>query len=391
MKKNLSQSLNKLPIIIIAIDINKQITFYNNVAKQKFLFIEEKIDINNVIRSSELNKFIEESFSNKKDSKLEFSPSNFTDLYFIGDLTFFDNDYSELIISLTDQSTLKNYEQMRTDFVANVSHELRTPLSSIVGYIETIKNSVNSSSENKLDNFVGKFLDTMEDQAWRMTRLVEDLLLLSKYESDEIQMNFEQINIINLIEGVLDNLQNKINDKNIEVKINNYLSKDDVLGNKDALIQVFINLTDNAIKYSKENSKIEIELNERLEQNINYCEIHFRDFGEGISEEHLSRLTERFYRVDKNRSRNQGGTGLGLSIVKHITNKHNGKMKIESQIDKGSTFSVSLPIINWGWFLWIINIFYYFKFRCLVNWKFIYKKLKWFDGMLFFSITIFCV
>jgi two-component system phosphate regulon sensor histidine kinase PhoR len=159
-------------------------------------------------------------------------------------------------------------------------------------------------------------------------------------------MNFEQINIINLIEGVLDNLQNKINDKNIEVKINNYLSKDDVLGNKDALIQVFINLTDNAIKYSKENSKIEIELKERLEQNINYCEIHFRDFGEGISEEHLSRLTERFYRVDKNRSRNQGGTGLGLSIVKHITNKHNGKMKIESQIDKGSTFSVALPIIN---------------------------------------------
>ena len=90
----------------------------------------------------------------------------------------------------------------------------------------------------------------------------------------------------------------------------------------------------------------EIELKERLEQNINYCEIHFRDFGEGISEEHLSRLTERFYRVDKNRSRNQGGTGLGLSIVKHITNKHNGKMKIESQIDKGSTFSVALPIIN---------------------------------------------
>ncbi|MDC3153232.1 ATP-binding protein [Pelagibacteraceae bacterium] len=346
MKKNLSQSLNKLPIIIIAIDINKQITFYNNVAKQKFLFIDEMIDINNVIRSTELNKFIEESFSNKKDSKLEFSPSNFTDMYFIGDLTFFDNDYSELIISLTDQSTLKNYEQMRTDFVANVSHELRTPLSSIVGYIETIKNSVNSSSENKLDNYVGKFLDTMEDQAWRMTRLVEDLLLLSKYESDEIQMNFEQINIINLIEGVLDNLQNKINDKNIEVKINNYLSKDDVLGNKDALIQVFINLTDNAIKYSKENSKIEIELNERLEQNINYCEINFRDFGEGISEEHLSRLTERFYRVDKNRSRNQGGTGLGLSIVKHITNKHSGKMKIESQIDKGSTFSVALPIIN---------------------------------------------
>ena len=340
MKKNLSQSLNKLPIIIIAIDINKQITFYNNVAKQKFLFIEEKIDINNVIRSSELNKFIEESFSNKKDSKLEFSPSNFTDLYFIGDLTFFDNDYSELIISLTDQSTLKNYEQMRTDFVANVSHELRTPLSSIVGYIETIKNSVNSSSENKLDNFVGKFLDTMEDQAWRMTRLVEDLLLLSKYESDEIQMNFEQINIINLIEGVLDNLQNKINDKNIEVKINNYLSKDDVLGNKDALIQVFINLTDNAIKYSEKNKKIKITTKSK---DNNFHAI-VEDEGIGISKENIPQITERFFRVNPAKSKEVGGTGLGLAIVKHIVNQHRAEMSITSELNKGTRISLVFPI-----------------------------------------------
>ena len=115
-----------------------------------------------------------------------------------------------------------------------------------------------------------------------------------------------------------------------------------MLGNKDALIQVFINLTDNAIKYSKENSKIEIELNERLEQNINYCEINFRDFGEGISEEHLSRLTERFYRVDKSRSREQGGTGLGLAIVKHIIEAHDQKITIKSKIGRGTEFLFSI-------------------------------------------------
>ena len=344
MKKKLRLSLSKIPSIIIAIDTNKEIIFYNNAAKQKFLFIDEGRDLNNIIRSTELNTFIDKAFREKEDFKFEFTPSNFSDMYFIADLIFVEKDYEELLISLNDQSLLKNYEQMRTDFVANVSHELRTPLSSILGYVETIKNSLNED-KNK-DKTVGKFLDTMEDQAWRMTRLVEDLLLLSKYETEDKPIEFQEANIRQLIDGVVDNLQNKLMAKKIEVQIKDDFDKSTISANKDALIQVFLNLTDNAIKYSKENSKIEIELKERLEQNINYCEIHFRDFGEGISEEHLSRLTERFYRVDKNRSRNQGGTGLGLSIVKHITNKHNGKMKIESQIDKGSTFSVALPIIN---------------------------------------------
>ena len=344
MKKKLRLSLSKIPSIIIAIDTNKEIIFYNNAAKQKFLFIDEGRDLNNIIRSTELNTFIDKAFREKEDFKFEFTPSNFSDMYFIADLIFVEKDYEELLISLNDQSLLKNYEQMRTDFVANVSHELRTPLSSILGYVETIKNSLNED-KNK-DKTVGKFLDTMEDQAWRMTRLVEDLLLLSKYETEDKPIEFQEANIRQLIDGVVDNLQNKLMAKKIEVQIKDDFDKSTISANKDALIQVFLNLTDNAIKYSKENSKIEIELKERLEQNINYCEINFRDFGEGISEEHLSRLTERFYRVDKNRSRNQGGTGLGLSIVKHITNKHNGKMKIESQIDKGSTFSVALPIIN---------------------------------------------
>ena len=112
------------------------------------------------------------------------------------------------------------------------------------------------------------------------------------------------------------------------------------------MIQVFLNLTDNAIKYSKENSTIEIELESVIDDNTTFCQISFIDKGEGISKEHLTRLTERFYRVDKNRSRNQGGTGLGLSIVKHITNRHNGKLSIKSKVDKGSTFTISLPVFQ---------------------------------------------
>ena len=134
--------------------------------------------------------------------------------------------------------------------------------------------------------------------------------------------------------------------KKIEVQIKDDFDKSTISANKDALIQVFLNLTDNAIKYSKENSTIEIELESVIDDNTTFCQISFIDKGEGISKEHLTRLTERFYRVDKNRSRNQGGTGLGLSIVKHITNRHNGKLSIKSKVDKGSTFTISLPVIQ---------------------------------------------
>ena len=256
MKKKLRLSLSKIPSIIIAIDTNKEIIFYNNAAKQKFLFIDEGRDLNNIIRSTELNTFIDKAFREKEDFKFEFTPSNFSDMYFIADLIFVEKDYEELLISLNDQSLLKNYEQMRTDFVANVSHELRTPLSSILGYVETIKNSLNEDKTN--DKTVGKFLDTMEDQAWRMTRLVEDLLLLSKYETEDKPIEFQEANIRQLIEGVVDNLQNKLMAKKIEVQIKDDFDKSTISANKDALIQVFLNLTDNAIKYSKENSTIEI-------------------------------------------------------------------------------------------------------------------------------------
>ena len=242
---------------------------------------------------------------------------------------------------LTDQTMLYSYEKMRTDFVANVSHELRTPLSSIVGYIETIKNDTNLDQ-----SITNKFLDIMEDQAWRMTRLVEDLLLLSKYENEDKPLKFIETEIITIIQSAIDNLNKKIDDKKLKVNLEDNFSKKIISLNSDSIIQVFINIIDNAIKYSGESSEINIVLKEAMIDDNLYAQVQIKDQGEGISSEHLSRLTERFYRIDKNRSRNLGGTGLGLSIVKHIVNRHNGKLTIESELEKGSTFTIYLPILN---------------------------------------------
>ena len=201
MKKNIKKALDKTPIISIAIDIDRNITYYNNFAKQKFLFIEEGRDINTIIRSSDLNNYIDKAFTDHIDYKIEIQPSNFEDWYFIADLVFFpetEDAKKELTIMLTDQTMLYTYEKMRTDFVANVSHELRTPLSSILGYLETIKNDVNLDQATTY-----KFLDIMETQAWRMTRLVEDLLLLSKYEAGDKPLDFKNVELERVIEAAI--------------------------------------------------------------------------------------------------------------------------------------------------------------------------------------------
>jgi len=179
-----------------------------------------------------------------------------------------------------------------------------------------------------------------------MTRLVEDLLLLSKYENEDKPLKFIETEIITIIQSAIDNLNKKIDDKKLKVNLEDNFSKKIISLNSDSIIQVFINIIDNAIKYSGESSEINIVLKEAMIDDNLYAQVQIKDQGEGISSEHLSRLTERFYRIDKNRSRNLGGTGLGLSIVKHIVNRHNGKLTIESELEKGSTFTIYLPILN---------------------------------------------
>lgn len=339
MNKTLIQILDKTPIACISVFKNKKISYFNKLAKKQFFSLKKNIHIENIISSKDLNKAIDECFKNTIKKKISFTPENLKDSYFNLDLMFLQKNKEELTIFINDQSLIKGYEKMRTGFIANVSHELRTPLSSILASVETIKNSAKQDKKAQL-----KFLDSMENQAWRMTRLVEDLLTLSKIESDDKELNFEKINVDLILRGVIDSLSKKAKLKKIKFKTIKKHKKLAINADQDSIIQVFTNLIDNSINYSKENTLITITFDKSKIHDKSFLKICVADEGDGIEKKHLNRITQRFYRVDKDRSRQQGGTGLGLAIVKHIIQRHQGELKIKSQIGKGSTFSSFFPI-----------------------------------------------
>ena len=338
MQNNISKILDKLPFACISIAKNKKVLYFNYEAKKKFIFLKENIKIDNIIESEELNEKIDNSFATNKENNINFTPLNFQDSFFDANMVFLENDKKELTIFFTDESLKRGYEKMRTDFIANVSHELRTPLSSIIASVETIQNNANNDKTAQI-----KFLESMGKQAWRMSRLVEDLLTLSKIESDDKELHFESINVADLVQGVVDNLYNKADKKNIKIRIIKNTDKLNVKADYDAMMQVFINLLDNAINYSKENSNITINFDEETNNYKLYLKISITDEGDGIEKKYIKRITQRFYRVDKNRSRMQGGTGLGLAIVKHIIQRHQGELEIKSKVGIGSTFSALFP------------------------------------------------
>ena len=339
MNKTLIQILDKTPIACISVFKNKKISYFNKLAKKQFFSLKKNIHIENIISSKDLNKAIDECFKNTMKKKISFTPENLKDSYFNLDLMFLKKNKEELTIFINDQSLIKGYEKMRTGFIANVSHELRTPLSSILASVETIKNSAKQDKKAQL-----KFLDSMENQAWRMTRLVEDLLTLSKIESDDKELNFEKINVDLILQGVIESLSKKAKLKKIKFKTIKKHKKLLINADQDSIIQVFTNLIDNSINYSKENTLITITFDKSKIHDKSFLKICVADEGDGIEKKHLNRITQRFYRVDKDRSRQQGGKGLGLAIVKHIIQRHQGELKIKSQIGKGSTFSSFFPI-----------------------------------------------
>jgi two-component system phosphate regulon sensor histidine kinase PhoR len=229
---------------------------------------------------------------------------------------------------------LKELEKIRQDFVANVSHELRTPLTTIKGYTETLL-------EGALEEEVApQFLQVIQKHADRLTKIVEDLLTLSKVESKEFYLKWERLPLSELIDDVLDFVKEGAEKKKISISRSIILSSLEVIGDRIYLEQVFINLLDNAIKYTHETGEISISA---LEKEQGEIQVMIKDNGIGIPKEDLSRIFERFYRVDKGRSQELGGTGLGLSIVKHIIQAHGGKVWADSKLGEGSTFYIALP------------------------------------------------
>jgi len=247
------------------------------------------------------------------------------------------------ILVFHDITDIKRFESMRSDFVANVSHELRTPLTAIRGYVETL---LHTPPPDPQDN--RQFLEIIDRHSDRLSRLTEDLLTLSDLESGKIRLSLQQLDIAQVIRRVLEVFWDQAARKKIKLAHHEAVALPTLLGDLDRLQQLFINLVDNALKYTPLGGEVTLTATLVPAQNggASQIEIAVSDTGAGIPEKDLPRLTERFYRVDKARSRDLGGTGLGLAIVKHIVQAHKGELIIESAVKKGTTVRVRLPAVS---------------------------------------------
>ena len=275
-----------------------------------------------------------------KGSKTHYKPTNTIQREFQMRLKRI-GDHSVALLFL-DMTLQRNLEKVRSDFVANVSHELRSPLTSLAGFIETmLSDEVPDPAMRK------RFLNIMDEEAKRMTRLIDDLLSLSRVEVDEHIIPENRVNLIELLHSVGDSMINRAMKKNMNIQITQLDNEEPravapvIFGKHDEITEVFVNLLENAIKYGFDGSDVTLAITMVAPHRVR---IDVINFGEGIEERHLPRLTERFYRIDKARSRQIGGTGLGLAIVKHIVNRHRGSLSITSTLGETTRFSVDFPL-----------------------------------------------
>src|ERR1700757_891839 len=244
-----------------------------------------------------------------------------------------------MLMTFHDQTPLRRVEEMRADFVANASHELRTPLAALSGFIDTLQGPAKDDPRAR-----DRFLAIMHAQATRMARLIDDLLSLSRVEPSAHVRPDTMVDIVPIIRQVTDGLEPLARERQVVVEIDLPQSPVMIAGDREELLRLFENLIENALKYGASGGKVIVSLSAATSgEGAPEIRVMVRDFGPGIAPEHLPRLTERFYRVDVGDSRSQGGTGLGLSLVKHIVNRHRGRLLIESVLKNGATFTACFP------------------------------------------------
>ena len=312
----------------------------NDVARQ---FLNKKLNSRNIYEFIEIAEFKNLEESNQKNNlneEFHFQTSDILKRSLIIKVKKIeDNLFAILLLDMTSQ---RNLEKVRRDFVANVSHELRSPLTSLVGFIETLLSGNVQDEETR-----NKFLKIMDEESKRMNRLIDDILSLSKVETEEHITPNTTISLIDPIKHIISSINEKrlkednkilIDDLRDDPEINCFIS-----GNIDEINQVFVNLLENAIKYGFDNTNVIVRIEQLKNKEIKVSVINN---GEGIPDKYIERLTERFFRVDKARSRKIGGTGLGLAIVKHILIKHRAQLSINSIPNQETNFSITFPIIN---------------------------------------------
>jgi two-component system phosphate regulon sensor histidine kinase PhoR len=252
-------------------------------------------------------------------------------------------DGGRVLVVLSDRTRERVIEQSRADFVANVSHELRTPLASLIGFVETLQGSAADDPPAQQ-----RFLGIMAEQGARMNRLIDDLLSLSRIELTEHQVPSQPLDLSLLLGRMVAGFEPRLAQRGVTLDLRIAADLPTVAGDADQMAQVLQNLLDNGVKYGRDGGTLAVAAQpatpgERWPSRPGVV-VSVADQGQGIAKEHLPRLTERFYRVDKGRSRAVGGTGLGLAIVKHIVNRHRGQLLVESEVGKGTTVSVWLPL-----------------------------------------------
>jgi two-component system phosphate regulon sensor histidine kinase PhoR len=249
---------------------------------------------------------------------------------------------SVVVVTVHDLTPIRRVEEMRADFVANVSHELRTPLAAITGFIDTLQGPARDDPAAR-----DRFLGIMQAQAWRMARLIDDLLSLSRIELRAHQRPDTPVDLVSIVRQVVDGLQTLARDRGVTIEIAAPPDPLIVPGDRDELTRLFENLIENGLKYGASGKRVDIALARAVTSDgKREARVSVRDRGPGIAAEHLPRLTERFYRVDVGESRAQGGTGLGLALVKHILNRHHGRLSIDSKAGEGATFTAQLPLLE---------------------------------------------
>ncbi len=319
-----------MPDGVVMLDANDQIEWFNPIAAHQF-GLNPKTDIGNpltyLIRQSQFNEYISaHNYSEPLTMKSTRSP----DATLAIQLVPFGDDL-KLLIS-RDITRFEQVETMRRDFIANVSHELRTPLTVVGGFLESLQDYTDLSTKER-----SHFFDLMRDQTLRMQRLVEDLLTLSRLESAANPLQEEQVSVPQLLQQLHAEAQGLSQNRHrIGLVV---ASESELFGSESELRSAFGNLISNAVRYTPPGGEILV----RWEVMNDEGRFSVKDSGIGIEARHIPRLTERFYRIDRSRSRETGGTGLGLSIVKHVLTRHQARLEVNSEVGQGSTFCVVFP------------------------------------------------
>lgn len=317
---------------VFLLDRGGYVLFHNSSAAHAFGEIRDGQHVSARIRLPAVLDMIRDSLESGNTGTIEYSAMLPSESVYLVRLIKAQGEADYYVLIFRDISETRRIDRMRSDFIANASHELRTPLASLRGFIETLMGPARNDQKAH-----EKFLGIMQEQVMRMSRLVDDLMSLSRLELKARLAPHDSVDLVPLIGSVCDALAPLARDVGVElVKI---LPATPVLvtGDRDELTQVFENLIENACKYGQDGKKVDVSIVAEPDQPV---EVSVRDYGPGIPDEHVPRLTERFYRVNVESSRSKKGTGLGLAIVKHILTRHRARLIIRSEVGQGSTFTV---------------------------------------------------